>query len=154
VTLSRKGAKSRTGAPVLRSTRTKASTRAARSRESQARPQQNFEAYAHELEKKLEARERDLSEALERQAATDEVLRVISSSPGDLQPVFETILANGTRLCEAKFGILFLYREGTLHFVAGHNVPPMLAEARRRDGGSFQPAPGGHIAEAIRKLLL
>ena len=96
----------------------------------------------------VEARTRDLSEALEQQTATAEVLGVISSTPGELTPVFEAMLANATRLCEAKFGILFVYEEDGLHFAAGHNVPPALVEARRR--GSFHPTPGGHIAEAIR----
>src|SRR5512132_2431081 len=68
------------------------------------------ESYAG-LEKKVEQRTHELSESLEQQTATSEVLRVISSSPGDLKPVFETMLANATRLCEAKFGSLFL-REG------------------------------------------
>jgi hypothetical protein len=133
VTLSLKGANNPTRGRKLRSTGTKASTRAARSRESQAGPQQNFEAYAHELEKKLEARERELSEALERQAATDEVLRVISSSPGDLQPVFETILADATRLCEAKFGSLLLYDDRGFRVVALHDAPPAYVELRQRE---------------------
>src|SRR5262245_51827733 len=64
---------------------------------------------ASDLECRLAQAERELSEALERQAATDEVLRVISSSPSELEHVFETIVANATRLCEAKFGNLFLY---------------------------------------------
>src|SRR5256886_3364339 len=68
------------------------------------------ESYAG-LEKKVEQRTHELSESLEQQTATSEVLRVISSSPGDLKPVFETMLANAIRLCEAKFGSLFL-REG------------------------------------------
>src|SRR5215468_2563871 len=66
---------------------------------------------AADLERQLAQTQRELSEALERQAATDEVLRVISNSPGELKPVFETMLANAIRLCEAKFGSLFL-REG------------------------------------------
>src|SRR6476661_8575342 len=68
------------------------------------------ESYAG-LEKKVEERTHELSESLDQQTATSEVLRVISSSPGDLKPVFETMLANAIRLCEAKFGSLFL-REG------------------------------------------
>jgi hypothetical protein len=61
------------------------------------------------LEKELEARTRELSEARAQEAATAEVLRIISSAPGSLQPVFETILANATRLCGAKLGTLNLY---------------------------------------------
>jgi two-component system, NtrC family, sensor kinase len=59
----------------------------------------------------VQARTRELSESLERQTATSDVLGVISSSPGDLQPVFQAMLANAIRLCQAKFGSLFL-REG------------------------------------------
>ena len=87
---------------------------------------------------------RELAEALERQAATDEVLRVISSSPGKLEPVFNTILENATRLCEAKFGVLYLYEGGGLRLVATHNVPPAFAEARKS-----HPTGPGPIAELI-----
>jgi two-component system, NtrC family, sensor kinase len=96
-----------------------------------------------------QARTRELSEALEQQTATAEVLGVISSTPGELTPVFEVMLANATRLCEAKFGNLYLYEGGGLRVVASHNVPPGYAEARRRRG-LFHPPPGGPLGEAIR----
>ena len=82
----------------------------------------------------LRHRTTDLTESLEQQTATSEVLRVISSSPSELAPVFHTMLANATRLCDATFGVLLLY-EGDWRFrvVAMSNVPPAFAELRQRE---------------------
>jgi GAF domain-containing protein len=102
---------------------------------------------AADLQKQLDERTRERDEAREQQAATQEVLRIIASSRDDLQPAFVTILANAVRLCEAKFGNLYLLEGEKLRIVAAHDVPPEFAEVRRR--ASFVPAPGGHIAEAI-----
>ncbi len=74
----------------------------------------------------------ELRQSLQQQTATSEVLQVISSSPSDLTPVFETMLANATRLCEANFGTLNLYENGALPLAATHNVPDEYAEYRRR----------------------
>jgi GAF domain-containing protein len=79
----------------------------------------------------------ELSEALERQAATSEVLQVISRSPGDLQPVFQAMLKNAVRLCEAKFGNIYRWDGHALHLVATQNAPAAFAQARRRS--SFRP---------------
>src|SRR5262245_11413690 len=81
----------------------------------------------------LRQRTDDLSESLEQQTATSEVLRVISSSPGDLEPVFQTMLANATRLCEANFGSLYLYEGDAFRITAMHNAPPAYEEVRRRE---------------------
>jgi len=89
------------------------------------------ESYA-DLEQKVEDRTRALSESLDQQTATSEVLRVISSSPGDLEPVFSTILANATRICQASFGTLYLCEDGAFRSVAMHNAPLGFVEARRR----------------------
>ena len=76
-------------------------------------------------------RTRELRELLEQQTATSEVLGVISSSPSELAPVFETILANATRLCEANFGTLNLHDNGDFPLAATHNVPKVYADYRR-----------------------
>src|SRR5262245_5661878 len=159
VTLSRKGAKSDTRGRKLRSTGTKLRARVAHGRGSIERLQQQLEAqtrelaesqrHADEARRQLAEARRQAAEALEQQTATSEVLQVISSSAGQLEPVFQAMLANATKLCEAKFGNLFLYKEGGLHFAAGHNVPPAYLEARRRRG-AFAGVPGGHMTEAIR----
>jgi signal transduction histidine kinase len=78
---------------------------------------------AADLEKQLDLRARELSESLERERATSEVLRVISSSPGKLEAVFEAMLANALRICDAKFGQLLLYDGEKFHNAALHNVP-------------------------------
>jgi GAF domain-containing protein len=96
----------------------------------------------------LRQRTSDLSESLEQQTATSEVLGVISSSPSDLEPVFEAMLANAVRLCEAKFGTLFLCEEGGPRIVAAHNVPPAFVEARRC--GPIRPAAGTPLSEVMR----
>jgi two-component system NtrC family sensor kinase len=78
-------------------------------------------------------RTRELTESLEQQTATSEVLRVISSTPSELDPIFHAILANGARLCEANFGILALYDDEKFRVAAMHNVPHAYAEFRRHE---------------------
>jgi signal transduction histidine kinase len=75
----------------------------------------------------------ELRESLQQQTATSEVLQTISSSQGDLQPVFNAMLGNATRICEAKFGVLFLYEGDAFRVIALHGAPPAYAEERRRD---------------------
>jgi two-component system NtrC family sensor kinase len=96
----------------------------------------------------VQARTRDLSEALERQTATSEVLGVISSSPGDLEPVFETMLENAVRICGAKFGTLYMCEGDGFRAVAMHNAPPALAEQRRR--GPVSPGPGSSLGRVAK----
>ena len=90
----------------------------------------------------LRQRTDDLSEALEQQTATSEVLRVISTSPGDLEPVFQAMLANATRVCGAKFGTLFRYDGNVLHLAAQCGTPPALVEFQRKRG-PFRPETRG-----------
>jgi class 3 adenylate cyclase len=73
----------------------------------------------------------ELRESLKEQTATSEVLQVISSSPGDLQPVFEAMLEKAVRICDASFGNIYRWDSKVFHLVATHNTPPALAEARR-----------------------
>jgi transcriptional regulator with GAF, ATPase, and Fis domain len=72
-------------------------------------------------------RTRELTESLEQQTATSEVLQVISSSPGDLQPVFATMLENAVRMCDAKFGNIYRWDGDAFNLVATHNTPPAFA---------------------------
>jgi class 3 adenylate cyclase len=81
----------------------------------------------------LRQRTDDLSESLEQQTATSEVLKIISSSPGELEPVFMAMLENAVRICEAKFGTMFLREGDAFRTVALHNAPPAYAELRRRN---------------------
>src|SRR5262249_8020618 len=85
------------------------------------------------LLKELRQATDDLSESLEQQTATSEVLQVISRSPGELEPVFEAMLANAVRICGAKFGVLWLKEGDGYRSVAVHDLPPALAELRQRE---------------------
>ena len=97
----------------------------------------------------LTERTADLTEALEQQTATSEVLQVISSSPGDLQPVFATMLENAVRICDATFGNIYRWDGEALHIVATHNTPPAFAEDRRRSPYRPYPqSPIGHMVAA------
>ena len=83
----------------------------------------------------------ELRESLQQQTATADVLKVISSSPGELEPVFNTMLENATRICEAQLGVLMMFEDGAFHYVTSHGVTPAYAEAMRRDP-VFHPSAG------------
>ena len=80
----------------------------------------------------LRQRTDDLTESLEQQTATSEVLSIISSSPGELEPVFQTMLEKAVRICQATFGNIYRWDGHEVELVASHNVPPAFAEHRRR----------------------
>ena len=89
----------------------------------------------------VQARTRELSESLEQQTATSEVLKVISSSPGELEPVFETMLANATQICGAEFGLLYRSEGDMFRTVSLYGAPPAFAEQRRLNP-MLRPSPG------------
>ena len=91
----------------------------------------------------------ELREALEQQTATSEVLKVISSSPSDLQPVFQSMLDNSVRICEAKFGQMFLCEDDKVRVVAYLDVPAALVQWDQEQG-AFQPSFEGGLMRAIR----
>ena len=115
---------------------------------------QNFAAQAviaienSRLLNELRHRTDDLSEALEQQTATSEVLKIISSSPGELEPAFHTVLENAVKLCEAKFGTLFLFNGTCFRVGANFNVPAPLADYQVKTGG-FVPPPGLPLARLV-----
>ena len=96
-----------------------------------------------DLKKENAALRLELADALERQTATSEVLQVISSTPGDLEPVFQSLLENATRVCGAKFSQMNLYEDGSYRLVALYNVPPAYAASLAPT--PFQPHPQGGL---------
>jgi GAF domain-containing protein len=103
----------------------------------------------------LRQRTADLTEALEQQTATSEVLQVISSSPGDLEPVFASMLEKAIRVCEATFGNIYRWDGEAFHLLATKNTPQALAEYRRSHSPVVRPAPDtlfGRLA-AARNLI-
>jgi GAF domain-containing protein len=102
-----------------------------------------------DLQEQVGALTRELAEAREQQTATSEVLQVISSSPGELGPVFQTILETATRLCEGESASLVLRQGGDFRFVASHNTPASLREQRERDP-IFRPGPASGTGRSMR----
>src|SRR5262249_363670 len=100
------------------------------------------------LHDQVTARTRDLSEALERQTATSEVLQVISRSPGQLERVFQAVLANAVRIGEAKFGTLWLSEGDKVRAAAMYNAPPAYVDARRRELLIY-PQPDGPVGRVV-----
>src|SRR6516164_8344591 len=102
-----------------------------------------FARVIHERDQALE----QLSEAVEQQTATSEVLRVISSSPGELGPVFDTVLENATRLCEAHFGILYRFEDDAFRAIALRGAPPAFAEFQQ--SGPIRPTPVSGLGRIV-----
>ena len=100
------------------------------------------------LVKELRLRTDDLSESLQQQTATSEVLQVISSSPGELEPVFRTMLENATRVCGASFGTMNLWDGETYNLAAGYNVPPAFSDFRIKT--PIRPYPGTTLEAVVK----
>jgi transcriptional regulator with GAF, ATPase, and Fis domain len=114
-----------------------------------ARKSPTAQVSAADLQERLDRRTRERDEALEQLAATSEVLQVISSSPGRLEPVFQTMLENALRICEAKFGTLYLCDGGALRPVADtQRAPTAYKEARKRKP-RLPPAPDGPVGRVL-----
>jgi adenylate cyclase len=96
----------------------------------------------------LAARTRELSEALERQAATSEVLRIISNSPGELEPVFNAMLERATRICDARFGVLYRFDGEAYCADAMLGVPDALAAELQR--GPMRPTADSGVGHLTR----
>src|SRR5258705_4730848 len=96
----------------------------------------------------VQARTRDLTESLEQQTATSEVLQVISSTPGELEPVFKSMLENATRICGANFGTMSLYENVAFRPVAFYNVPQAYAE--KYADTLIRPHPQGPLGTVAR----
>jgi len=127
--LVRKGAKSRRRIPGLCSKTTKS------------------RAHVDRLRAAIADLKKQLTEALEQQTATSDVLGMISASPGELEPVFSAMLSNALRICEAKFGNLFLYENGLFREVSNVNVPPGFEAFVQR--GPIAPNPGTGLARIV-----
>ena len=97
----------------------------------------------------VEAKSRELGEALQHQTATAEVLQVTSNSPGELGPVFRAVLENATRICDAKFGTLLRFDGSAFYFATDVGTPAALAEYVRRPG-PFQGLSGGMIDRILK----
>ncbi len=104
------------------------------------------ESYA-DLENKVEQRTAELSETLEQQTATSEVLQVISSSQGELKPVFQAMLENATRVCGASFGTMNMWDGEKYDLAAVHNIPPEFSAYRERT--PILPHPGSSLAIVV-----
>jgi signal transduction histidine kinase len=109
----------------------------------------NSSAADHKTQSVVAQLTRERDEALEQQEATAEVLKVISASPGELEPVFQTMLANAVRICEAKFGNLWLYDGDAFRTVAMHGAPPAWVEWRQREP-LIRPGPLSGLARIVR----
>jgi two-component system NtrC family sensor kinase len=97
-------------------------------------------------EAEVERLSQELKEAHERETAATEVLRVISSSPGAIEPVFKHMLDSAVRICDAKFGNIYLVERDTVRLVATHNTPPAFVEFRRHTPPSTDPkTPSGRL---------
>ena len=98
----------------------------------------------------VQVRTRELSEALDQQTATSEVLSVISGSPGELQPVFDAMLANAARLCEASYGAMWLWEGDAFRVAALHGDLPAAYVEQWRSGTLFRPGPNVPMARVAR----
>ena len=116
--------------------------------EARTRELAEAERHAEEARRQLAEARRQAAEALEQQTATSEVLGVISKSPGDLEPVFQNMLENATRLCEAKFATLYLREGQAFRLVAHHNAPAAYVEERRKNL-LLCPIPGSALGRMV-----